>query len=657
MVGGPRVLDQSGREMRILVAGVGNVLNGDDGFGVEVLRALAVHPFPDGVVLTETGIGGIALVQDLMLGYDACIIVDAVDRGRPPGTVMVIEPDVLDVSMMSADKRHDQLADMHLATPSRALMVAQGLGCLPERRVIIGCQPEEIETLAIGLTATVRAAIPFAIAEIDRCIAEWTREWNTGPAIDLMEPAAIPPPTAAPSHAGPSGSADSVRALEARLASLTPATQPDVWAVAAYRLGVALSESPSAVPQEGARRALSLFEQASILLDASRAPVEHARIVNASGAVWRSMGSFERAIDAFRRAAELMDGRARPVETGAALSNLGLALTESGDARAAVEVFDRALTVLQPPPPGAGRGGADDASHSELPRAYAAAALNRAQSLLALRQLAVASGLSDVDGDDLATAVSSIDDALRYLDVKTAPMQVAMLEHTRGLIAMQVHDWPCAAAAFTRSLSVFTRSTFPFQHAIACFNRGRAWHEAGDLGRALIDYEAAAQVFDPRLHREQWLEAASRLADVEKLLSVGSPAAQRHDHIVEVLVGALPAERSNLLRERLTRLLGWAPLPQRGEFANYFAALQRLTQRNGVAGDALLRETIEVLMELPEELLHSALLGLLDAEAPLAADVREAADRRLDRAIQELVMGPQRMRMRDILYAAGWERP
>jgi hydrogenase maturation protease len=162
--------------MRILIAGVGNILNGDDGFGVEVIRALEHWVLPEGVVLTETGIGGIALVQDLMVGYDACIIVDAVDRGRPPGTVMVIEPDVLDVHQMTADKRHDQLADMHLATPSRALMVAQGLGCLPERRVIVGCQPEEIEVLAIGLTATVQAAIPLAIAEIERCINDWNAE-------------------------------------------------------------------------------------------------------------------------------------------------------------------------------------------------------------------------------------------------------------------------------------------------------------------------------------------------------------------------------------------------------------------------------------------------------------------------------------------------
>ena len=154
------------------MAGVGNVLQGDDGFGVEVVRALMTRPQPDGVDITETGIGGIALVQDLMLGYDACIVVDAVDRNRPPGTVMVIEPDIIDVHALRPEQRHDLLADMHLATPSRALMVARALGVLPARSWIVGCQPEEIETLHIGLSATVQAAVPVAVAEVERCVAE-----------------------------------------------------------------------------------------------------------------------------------------------------------------------------------------------------------------------------------------------------------------------------------------------------------------------------------------------------------------------------------------------------------------------------------------------------------------------------------------------------
>lgn len=155
------------------MAGVGNVLQADDGFGVEVARILMTRSQPDGVVVTETGIGGVALVQDLMVGYDACILIDAVDRGRPPGTIMIIEPDVVDVKPMRPEQRHDLLADMHLATPSRALMVAKALGALPRLSVIVGCQPAETSVLRIGLSDIVAAAVPVAVAEVERCIAEF----------------------------------------------------------------------------------------------------------------------------------------------------------------------------------------------------------------------------------------------------------------------------------------------------------------------------------------------------------------------------------------------------------------------------------------------------------------------------------------------------
>ena len=159
---------------RVLVVGVGNVLNGDDGFGVEVARKLAARPLPEGVRVAETGIGGIHLVHELMDGYDALVVVDAVDRGRPPGTVMVIEAEVLDVSQIETTARHDLLADMHLATPERALMVARAVGVLPERTVIVGCQPRQIETLGVGLTDEVTAAVDQAVTEVERCLASLT---------------------------------------------------------------------------------------------------------------------------------------------------------------------------------------------------------------------------------------------------------------------------------------------------------------------------------------------------------------------------------------------------------------------------------------------------------------------------------------------------
>lgn len=157
---------------RVLVVGVGNILHGDDGFGIEVVKRLGSAELPPDVTVTETGIGGIHLVHELMAGYDALVVIDAVDRGRAPGTVMVIDADVIDVGEFPVLERHDLLADMHLATPERALMVAKAAGVLPERTVIVGCQPAETDKLAIGLSSAVSNAVTHAVAEVVRCVHE-----------------------------------------------------------------------------------------------------------------------------------------------------------------------------------------------------------------------------------------------------------------------------------------------------------------------------------------------------------------------------------------------------------------------------------------------------------------------------------------------------
>ncbi|HWG72936.1 MAG TPA: hydrogenase maturation protease [Acidimicrobiales bacterium] len=154
--------------MKILVAGVGNMLLGDDGFGVEVARRMAGRDLPPGVRVVETGIAGIALVHELGEGFDALFVADAVDRGRPPGTVMVIEPDVVDVATLSLAERHDLLADMHLATPERVFVLARALGTLPLKLVVIGCQPVDAVNPRRGLSDPVEAALEPAVEEILR---------------------------------------------------------------------------------------------------------------------------------------------------------------------------------------------------------------------------------------------------------------------------------------------------------------------------------------------------------------------------------------------------------------------------------------------------------------------------------------------------------
>lgn len=152
--------------MRILIAGVGNVLRADDAFGVEVGRRLAAMDLPVGVHVVETGIGGISLVQELQDGYDALIVIDAVDRERPPGTVMLIEPEVVDVNDLSWTEKHDILADVHLATPARVMMLAKALGVLPANLLMVGCQPLDANTPGLPMSEPVAAAVDIAVTEV-----------------------------------------------------------------------------------------------------------------------------------------------------------------------------------------------------------------------------------------------------------------------------------------------------------------------------------------------------------------------------------------------------------------------------------------------------------------------------------------------------------
>ncbi|HWH30827.1 MAG TPA: hydrogenase maturation protease [Mycobacteriales bacterium] len=158
--------------MSAIVACFGNVLRGDDGVGPAVAEALRAEPLPPGVRVLEVGIGGIHLVQELMDGVDVLLVVDAVDLGRPAGSVVVQRPDVLDVSTLPVDRRRDELADMHLATPSRALMVALGLGVLPATTLLVGVQSTDTEQPRQGLSPAARRAVPAAVAEVRRLLAE-----------------------------------------------------------------------------------------------------------------------------------------------------------------------------------------------------------------------------------------------------------------------------------------------------------------------------------------------------------------------------------------------------------------------------------------------------------------------------------------------------
>ncbi|MBI5033730.1 MAG: hydrogenase maturation protease [Chloroflexi bacterium] len=158
---------------RVLIAGMGNVLRRDDGFGVHVAKQLATaNNLPMNVKLIEVGIGGIHLVHELMSGYDALIVLDAVERGTRPGTLHTLKATVPDLNTWDENRRRDFLADMHYTTPSRAMILAKALGVLPRQTFIIGCQSADADELGIGLSEPVERAAQATLGEIEKVIRE-----------------------------------------------------------------------------------------------------------------------------------------------------------------------------------------------------------------------------------------------------------------------------------------------------------------------------------------------------------------------------------------------------------------------------------------------------------------------------------------------------
>lgn len=144
---------------RTLIAGFGNVLRGDDGFGIEVLRRLGERGVAsDAVELLDVGTGGIRLAQELMSPFDRLIIIDAATRGGAPGTVYTL---VID------DVRHTREIDMHTTVPSRALEVAQALGPLPAEMFLVGCEPHSVDEWSMELSPAVANAIAHAVREVE----------------------------------------------------------------------------------------------------------------------------------------------------------------------------------------------------------------------------------------------------------------------------------------------------------------------------------------------------------------------------------------------------------------------------------------------------------------------------------------------------------
>jgi hydrogenase maturation protease len=145
----------------VLVAGVGNVLLGDDGFGVAVARLLMKRTWPAGVHVREFGIRGIDFLYALSDGYGTAILVDAVSCGGQPGRLYVIEP-----GMAPAPATGPFAFDPHRLDPVQVMDFVRATGARLGSLRVVGCEPARLmgdDGLTMELSEPVQAAVEPAV--------------------------------------------------------------------------------------------------------------------------------------------------------------------------------------------------------------------------------------------------------------------------------------------------------------------------------------------------------------------------------------------------------------------------------------------------------------------------------------------------------------
>jgi hydrogenase maturation protease len=163
-------------DRRILIAGIGNIFLGDDGFGVEVVQRLMSRTYPQGVQVRDFGLRGVELAYTLLDEYDVLILVDATPRGGKPGTLYLIEPDLSTFTPQTGAEAARVALDAHSMDPVKVLSFALTLGARPRQILLVGCEPTPFDInqdyieMQMGLSTPVQAAVPEAVKMIDTLI-------------------------------------------------------------------------------------------------------------------------------------------------------------------------------------------------------------------------------------------------------------------------------------------------------------------------------------------------------------------------------------------------------------------------------------------------------------------------------------------------------
>lgn len=142
----------------VLILGIGNLLWADEGFGVRAVEKFhQQYETAKNVVVMDGGTQGIYLVQHVR-DADVLVVFDAVDYGLAPGTMKRVEDD--EVPKFMGCKK----VSLHQSGFQEVLAMAEVMGDAPQKLLLIGVQPVELDDFGGGLRNEVKERIDPAIA-------------------------------------------------------------------------------------------------------------------------------------------------------------------------------------------------------------------------------------------------------------------------------------------------------------------------------------------------------------------------------------------------------------------------------------------------------------------------------------------------------------
>jgi hydrogenase maturation protease len=158
----------------ILIAGIGNIFLGDDGFGCEVTRRLTQLDWPDNVKVVDFGIRGLDLAYALLDGHDVTIFVDATPHGDEPGTLYTIEPALDEIENIETGA----MVDAHGMDPMQVLSMVKAMGGEFRKILLVGCEPATFgpEEGQMGLSEPVAAAVVEAVKVVESLVTKVLEE-------------------------------------------------------------------------------------------------------------------------------------------------------------------------------------------------------------------------------------------------------------------------------------------------------------------------------------------------------------------------------------------------------------------------------------------------------------------------------------------------